>query len=55
MRMRAKNKEADVVDITDEAAEKTRYCLVCREPFQSAWAGERVCRKCKSTAAWRSG
>jgi hypothetical protein len=34
---------------------KTRECLVCREAFPSAWAGERICRRCKSTSAWRSG
>jgi hypothetical protein len=33
---------------------KIRKCLLCRKPFPSAWAGERVCRKCKSTSAWRS-
>ncbi len=40
-------------EINSEA--KTRSCLVCRESFPSEWAGERICRKCKSTAAWRSG
>jgi hypothetical protein len=34
---------------------KTRKCLVCQTPFPSAWAGERVCRRCKATSAWRSG
>jgi hypothetical protein len=34
---------------------KTRRCLVCRTPFPSEWAGERICRQCKSKAAWRSG
>ena len=34
---------------------KIRKCLICRSPFASAWAGERICRRCKSTAAWRSG
>ena len=32
-----------------------RKCLVCRSSFLSAWAGERICRRCKDTAAWRSG
>jgi hypothetical protein len=32
-----------------------RACLVCRKPFLSAWAGERICRQCKSTSAWRGG
>ena len=34
---------------------KMRRCLMCGLPFTSAWAGERVCAKCKSMAAWRSG
>jgi hypothetical protein len=37
------------------AEEKIRKCLVCRSPFPSAWAGERVCRRCKTSSAWRSG
>ena len=45
---------------TDEEAgraeePKLRNCLVCRTAFQSAWAGERVCRRCKATSAWRGG
>ncbi len=36
------------------AEQKVRKCLLCRDPFPSAWAGERVCRKCKSTSTWRS-
>jgi hypothetical protein len=39
----------------DEAPPKQRRCLSCRKPFQSAWAGERVCRACKSTRAWKQG
>lgn len=34
---------------------KIRKCLVCKSPFESSWAGERVCRRCKSTSAWRGG
>ena len=34
---------------------KTKQCLVCKSPFLSEWAGERICRRCKSTAAWRTG
>ncbi len=34
---------------------KARLCLACRTPFQSAWAGERVCPKCKSRAGWHRG
>ena len=34
---------------------KTRKCLLCRDGFPSAWAGERICRRCKSSSTWRSG
>lgn len=34
---------------------RRRRCLMCRERFGSEWAGERVCKKCKSHAAWREG
>jgi hypothetical protein len=40
---------------TDDAEAKTRNCLVCRTAFVSAWAGERICRRCKSTEKWRAG
>jgi hypothetical protein len=32
-----------------------RPCLRCQDRFPSAWAGERVCPRCKSTSAWREG
>jgi len=35
--------------------EKVRRCLCCSEDFHSAWAGERVCKKCRSSARWRQG
>lgn len=34
---------------------KFRRCLMCRDSFESSWAGERICKRCKSTAAWREG
>ncbi len=34
---------------------KTRSCLKCREPFESEWSGERVCKHCKSLNSWREG
>lgn len=34
---------------------KMRHCLRCRTAFLSEWSGERICRKCKSTIAWRQG
>ncbi len=34
---------------------KVRQCLRCQATFDSEWAGERICSRCKSTAAWRMG
>ena len=34
---------------------KIRKCLMCGKSFPSAWVGERICRKCKSSVAWRRG
>jgi hypothetical protein len=55
--------DGDVADVREDGdeievrrhEEKIRKCLICKTPFPSAWAGERVCRRCKSTSAWRSG
>ncbi len=33
---------------------RIRACLKCSEKFESAWAGERVCRKCKGGSSWQS-
>lgn len=33
---------------------KIRKCLRCSESFESTWTGERVCKRCKGTAEWRS-
>jgi hypothetical protein len=30
--------------------QKRRRCLFCREAFDSAWAGERICPACKGSA-----
>lgn len=35
-------------------APKTRQCLRCQSEFESAWAGERICSRCKGSNAWRS-
>lgn len=34
---------------------KVRKCLGCKVMFNSAWAGERICSRCKSSAAWQDG
>lgn len=31
-----------------------RACLKCRTPFRSEGFGERICRACKGTLAWRT-
>jgi hypothetical protein len=48
--------EAGRVDATGRHdAPKFRKCLKCRESFESEWAGQRVCGKCKKKTHWRSG
>ena len=42
-------------DVRRDDERKTRKCLMCKDPFLSEWAGERVCRNCKQRAEWRSG
>ena len=32
---------------------KRRGCLCCAKAFDSAWAGERICPRCKGSATWR--
>ena len=34
---------------------KLRKCLTCQTQFESEWSGERICKRCKSSAAWKSG
>jgi len=34
---------------------RMRACLMCSTKFESAWAGERICVRCKGNAAWRTG
>lgn len=36
-------------------APKKRNCLSCGDGFNSTWAGERICPRCKSSSSWRSG
>jgi GNAT superfamily N-acetyltransferase len=46
--------EVDSPTVEPVVESKIRKCLRCRLLFPSAWSGERICRRCKSTAAWRS-
>jgi len=43
------------IDRPVEDIPKTRQCLKCRSTFSSEWSGERICRRCKGTNAWKNG
>jgi Zn finger protein HypA/HybF involved in hydrogenase expression len=47
--------EVETVEEEVKSDSKARRCLMCLEHFVSEWAGQRVCPRCKSTAAWRAG
>lgn len=34
---------------------KRRACLRCGTAFESEWAGERICTRCKGSSTWRRG
>ncbi len=53
--MGGRHEKSEPKRTTEQKMQKIRKCLICRSPFPSAWAGERICRRCKDTAAWRSG
>ena len=42
-------------DLSPRDVPKARRCLRCQATFHSEWAGERICSRCKRTAAWRNG
>ena len=50
-----RNQSKPEPDASNAGVPKQRMCLMCSTNFASAWAGERICRRCKDTAAWRSG
>jgi hypothetical protein len=51
----SKSKENNQKPQPDRVYEvKVRKCLMCRDSFESAWPGERVCSKCKQTNLWRA-
>lgn len=41
-------------EYTQRLDQKVRRCLRCQDEFDSIWAGDRICGKCKQTAAWRA-
>lgn len=49
------NTEPEIVNDHIKVERKRRRCLVCGEKFDSLGPGNRICKKCKSKQAWRSG
>jgi hypothetical protein len=45
----------DIAEAVPNHATKERQCLSCSGTFRSQWAGERICKLCKQTSAWRAG
>jgi hypothetical protein len=37
------------------AQKQRRRCLMCGTEFDSEWPGERICGRCRATAAWKRG
>jgi len=49
-------KEVEPVDASATPDKpKVRKCLACATDFESAWSGERICKRCKSSNRWKSG
>ena len=44
-----------VIEPTQRREQKRRVCLRCQDKFQSEWAGDRICPRCKQSSAWRAG
>ena len=34
---------------------RERKCLMCSRHFSSEWSGNRVCKKCRTSSAWKEG
>jgi hypothetical protein len=45
--------ETKTEDIKDST--RLRRCLLCGETFPSAGPHNRICKRCKSSQAWRQG
>ena len=56
-RVAARDRDPGRNEVFDRAGDvpKSRKCLACRGKFQSEWAGQRVCDKCKKKTQWRTG
>jgi hypothetical protein len=47
--------EKHIVEPAQKLVPKRRRCLRCRDKFDSDWAGDRICPRCKQSSAWRAG
>jgi len=47
--------EENPEDVTTPSVSMDRQCLRCQSSFPSAWVGERICTRCKTSSAWRQG
>jgi len=46
---------AGLIDPASKDNARDRQCLSCRDTFASLWSGERICKHCKQSSAWRAG
>lgn len=53
--MSLSEEDLDIGQRNPEDKPKVRSCLLCKDKFESQWSGERICKRCKNTAAWKSG
>ena len=53
--MREPSRTVVMSDEPSRDAPRVRRCLRCNSDFPSAWNGERICKRCKGTRAWRDG
>lgn len=47
--------ELDAANENENNQVKIRSCLMCKDDFESAWSGERVCKRSKSQSQWITG
>ena len=49
------NKEDEPItsDKTAPSDGTKRTCMMCKESFVSEWSGERVCKRCRGSGAWK--
>ena len=55
MKMKKTDEAVQTQDLNPGDVPKVRKCLMCGNSFESAWSGERICKRCKGSSAWKSG